>query len=165
MPKDDNQKKIDNSVKVTKEGLEELKAELAELRDVKLPTVVKRVTTARAHGDLSENAEYHDAKEEQNLVETRISEIEDIVDRAQIVKQTKSQSKVGIGSTVTTHREDKPKKTNMFYIVGEYEADPTEGKISAVSPLGKALIGKKVGETAKVEAPAGTILYKIDKIG
>lgn len=157
-------KKVKKTIKVTKEGLEELKGELLELEKTKLPAVVKRVATARAHGDLSENAEYHDAKEEQNFVETRISEIKDIIERAEVVKQTTSSTKIGVGSTVTAQKQDKKKKTYMFHIVGEFEADPTEGKISAVSPLGKALIGKKVGDTAVVEAPAGEIAYKISEI-
>lgn len=159
-----NDTKYSNRVQVTKEGLEELKAELDELKKIKLPAVIKRVATARAHGDLSENAEYHDAKEEQNFVETRISEIEDVIERAEIVKQTRSSTKVGIGSTVTTTRKDKKGKTYQFHIVGEFEADPTEGKISAVSPLGKALTGKKVGDVAEVAAPAGTIEYTIKQI-
>lgn len=159
----DNQHKT-NTVQVTQEGLEELKAELLELETVKLPGVIKRVAAARAHGDLSENAEYHDAKEEQNFVETRISEIKDVVERAEVVKQTKSTTKVGVGSTVVTHLLDKKNTNHTFHVVGEFEADPTQGKVSAVSPLGKALMNKKPGDEVKVKAPAGEIVYVIDKI-
>lgn len=157
---DKNVKKI----QLTKEGLEELQAELRELKEVKLPSVVERVAAARAHGDLSENAEYHDAKEEQNFVETRISEIEDVLDRAEVVKQTKSSTKIGVGSIVKAHLEKNAKKSFEFHIVGEYESNPGEGKISAVSPLGKSLMNKKVGDKAMVNAPAGEINYIIDAI-
>jgi transcription elongation factor GreA len=156
----DNPKKI----QLTKEGLEDLQAELTELKEVKLPAVVERVAAARAHGDLSENAEYHDAKEEQNFVDTRISEIEDVIDRAEVVKQTTSSTKVGVGSTVKTHLEKNAKKSFTFHIVGEYESNPAEGKISAVSPLGHSLMGKKSGDKAIVVAPAGEIVYVIDGI-
>ncbi len=151
-------------IQVTKEGLEELKAELQELKEVKLPSVIKRVAAARAHGDLSENAEYHDSKEEQQFVETRISEIEDVIERAVVVKQTKSQTKVGVGSTVTVTIKGKSGKQKMFHIVGEFEADPMEGKISSVSPIGKALMGKKKGDEVAVEIPAGTVTYVVEEI-
>ncbi len=152
-----------NQIQVTKEGLEELQAELRELQEVKLPACIQRVATARAHGDLSENAEYHDAKEEQQFLETRISEIQDILDRVVIVKQTKNLNKIGVGSTVIA-RNQVAKKVFTFHIVGEFEADPTTGKISKVSPLGKALMGKKKGDEVKVTAPAGEIVYTIEDI-
>lgn len=156
--------KIINPIQVTNEGLEELKAELDQLKNVDLPKIVNRVAIARAHGDLSENAEYTNAKEEQQLTETRISEVEDILERAVVVKNTKSTTKVGVGSTVTVQIKGKAKKHFTFHIVGEYEADPKEGKISSVSPIGKALIGKKKGDEAKVQAPAGEIIYIIQEI-
>ncbi|MEN8252922.1 MAG: transcription elongation factor GreA [Patescibacteria group bacterium] len=147
-------------VQLTREGLEELQAELTELKTVKLPHIIDRVAKARAHGDLSENAEYSSAKEDQSFVETRISEIEDVLERAEIVAQTKSQTNVGIGSTVTVQQKGKSKK-KTFNIVGEFESDPMSGKISSASPLGKTLIGKKKGETAKFEAPGGEVEYKV----
>ena len=101
---------IVNQVQVTKEGLEELQAELIRLRDVEMPKVIQRVAAARAHGDLSENAEYSNAKEEQQLMETRISEVEDILQRAVIVKQTKNTNKIGVGSTVVVSIKKNPKK-------------------------------------------------------
>ncbi len=157
----------DNDIKkiqLTKEGLEELKAELKQLKEVKLPSVIKRVATARAHGDLSENAEYTDAKEEQQFTETRISEIEDVLERAVVVKQTKSQTKIGVGSSVTVSVVGKTNNHLTFHIVGEFESKPEEGKISSVSPIGNALMGKKKGETIKIDVPAGTIEYTVVEI-
>ena len=155
---------IVNQVQVTKEGLEELQAELIRLRDVEMPKVIQRVAAARAHGDLSENAEYSNAKEEQQLMETRISEVEDILQRAVIVKQTKNTNKIGVGSTVVVSIKKNPKKYFTFHIVGEFEADPKEGKISSVSPIGKALLGKKKGDEATAQIPAGEVIYQISEI-
>lgn len=156
--------KIINQIQVTKDGLEELKAELEQLKNIDLPKIIQRVAVARAHGDLSENAEYSNAKEEQQLMETRVSEVEDIVARAVVIKNTKSHDKVGVGSSVTVEIKGKASKHFTFHIVGEYEADPKEGKISSVSPIGKALIGKKKKDEAKVTAPAGEIIYIIKDI-
>lgn len=149
------------SVQLTQEGLDELQAELKVLKEETLPNAIKRVTAAMAHGDLSENAEYHDAKEEQRFVETRISELEDIMERAVVVKQTKSIVAIGVGSMVKVEITGKSKTEKMFHIVGEYEANPLEGKISSVSPIGKALFGKKKGDQVVVHAPAGEITYTI----
>lgn len=151
-------------IQLTLEGLEELKSELKELKEVKLPKVIARVSSAREQGDLSENADYHSAKEEQNFVETRISEIEDIVSRAEVVKDGKDKSRVSIGSRVEVSLKGKSSKTFTYEIVGEFEADPEEGKVSSVSPLGKALLGKKKGESASVKAPAGEVIYQIEEI-
>jgi len=152
------------TVQLTQSGFDELKAELAELKEIKLPHIVKRVAAARAHGDLSENAEYSNAKEEQSFTESRISEITDVLNIAKIVRKTTSHSKVGMGSTVTIYLEKKSAKKFTYHIVGEFEADPLEGKISSESPIGKALLGKKKGDKAQVKAPAGAITYVIDKI-
>lgn len=151
-------------IQLTAEGLEELKSELQKLKEVDLPEIINRVAVARNHGDLSENSEYHSAKEDQQLIETRISEIEDILERATVIKTTKNTDKVGVGSTVECNIKGNAKKTFTFHIVGEYEAVPAEGKISSVSPLGKALMGKKKGEQAKVQAPAGEVVYEIINI-
>lgn len=148
------------TIQLTIEGYEELQNELQELLEVKLPAVVARVAKAREYGDLSENAEYHSAREDQNLIETRIDEIQQVLTKAQVVKQTTSHSKVGMGSKVTIAiKGQKTKK--IISIVGEFEADPVEGKISSVSPLGKALMGKKKGDKVKVTAPAGDVEYEI----
>ncbi|MFZ5437725.1 MAG: transcription elongation factor GreA [Patescibacteria group bacterium] len=155
---------VNVKIQLTLEGLEELKAELKELKEVKLPKVIARVASAREQGDLSENADYHSAKEEQNFVETRISEIEDIISRAEVVKDGKDKSKISIGSKVELSMKGKVGKTFTYEIVGEFEADPEEGKISSVSPLGKALLGKKKGESVSVTAPAGEVVYQIEKV-
>lgn len=148
---------------LTQEGYKELKAELQELQEVKLPKVIDRVATAREHGDLSENAEYHSAKEEQELVETRIDEIETILAKAKVVKNTRSHTKIGMGSKITIQKKGHKQKQTIT-IVGEYEADPDEGKMSISSPLGKALKGKKVGDKVKVTVPAGDVEYEILKL-
>src|SRR3972149_11150656 len=144
-----------DKVQLTQEGLEELSAELQQLKNEKLPRVIERVAAAREQGDLSENADYHSAKEEQSFVETRISEIEDILAHSMVVKSTTSHTQVGIGSKLEVYIEGKSGKTFTYEIVGEFEADPEEGKVSAVSPLGKALLGKKKGDKVTVEEPAG----------
>jgi transcription elongation factor GreA len=157
-------KQYKKTVQLTQQGYDELQQELQELKEVKLPHVVKRVADARAHGDLSENAEYTNAKEEQNFIESRISEVEDVLNTAQIVKATTSHSKVGMGSTVVVRLENKKDKKFTYTIVGEFEASPLEGKISSESPIGKAFLGKKKGDKAEVKAPAGVIAYVIEEI-
>jgi transcription elongation factor GreA len=147
-------------VQVTAEGLEELKAELDELVNVKLPAAIARVAKAREYGDLAENSEYHSARDDQALLETRISEIEEVIARAKVVSQTKSHTAVGMGTVVTVAIKG-AKKQKTFTIVGEFEADPAESKISSTSPLGKALLGKKKGDVVTVNAPAGEIKYEI----
>jgi len=157
-------KQYKKTVQLTQAGYDELVQELEQLKTVKLPQIIKRVASARAHGDLSENAEYSNAKEEQNFMESRISEVEDVINSATIVKATSSHSKVGMGSTVVVFMESKKDKKFTYHIVGEFEANPLEGKISSESPIGKALIGKKKGDKAEVKAPAGVITYIVDEI-
>ena len=152
----------DNHVHITKEGLEELRIELAELTDIKRPQLIDRVAKARDYGDLSENAEYSNSREELALIEGRIEELEDIITRAQIISNTPVSGKqVVLGSKITVKING---SEHMFTVVGEWEADPLEKKISHDSPLGKALLGKKEGETVEVEAPAGKLTYHITKI-
>lgn len=148
-------------IELTAEGLAELKEELTQLKEVKLPSVVDRVAKAREYGDLSENAEYHDARSEQDFVQTRIDEIEEVLGKAVIVKKTQSTKKVGIGSVVSVKSNG---KANKLTITGEFQGNPKEGKISSVSPLGKALVGKKKGDKVKVSAPAGEVEYTIENI-
>ena len=152
------------TIQLTQQGLDELTAELNELNTVKLPEVIKRVAEARSHGDLSENAEYQNAREEQQFLEARIGEIEEIVAKAQIVKNASGHTKVGMGSTVTLSMTGKKGKTFTYVIVGEFQAEPAEGKISSDSPIGRALMGKKKGDKATVAAPAGEIEYVIEEI-
>lgn len=149
---------------VTKEGLEELKKELSELADVKRPQVLDRVSQARSMGDLSENSEYTAAKEELSLIDGRIEELEDIIKSAALIEEKHSKSgnsTVELGSDITVSING---KTEVFTLVGEWEADPKNKKISHESPLGKALIGKSVGEKVEVEAPAGKIAYTVVEI-
>lgn len=156
-------KAMNNQIELTKEGLEEIKAELKELADVKLPAVIDRVAKAREHGDLAENAEYHSARDDQQLLQARIDELQNIVDNAVVVKNTKSQSKVGMGSSVTIKKVGS-KKEMTVYIVGEFEADPATNKISIGSPLGEALVNKRKGDLVVVKAPAGETKYEIVNI-
>lgn len=152
------------SIELTKEGLEELKQELNELETIKLPAIIDRVAKAREHGDLSENSEYQSARDDQGIVEARIAEVEEVIAKAKVVKSTHNKLKVGVGSTVVLYLENKPKKEFTYTVVGEFEADPSEGKISSVSPLGQALSGKKKSDKVKVIAPAGEICYIIKEI-
>lgn len=151
-------------IQLTAQGLVDLQAELEELETVKLPAIIKRVAIARAHGDLSENAEYHNAREEQQLMQTRIDELQDTIANATVVKNTKSANKIGMGSTVVVEIEGKKGKSFTYHIVGEFEAKPGEGKISIDSPLGEALMGKKKGDKVVVKAPAGEITYIIKEM-
>ncbi len=149
---------------VTTEGLEELKKELQELKKIKRPEVLDRVSQARAMGDLSENSEYTAAREELSLIDGRIEELEDMLKRVQIIEASndgKEGKIVKLGSRVNVTVGS---KKEVFTVVGEWEADPHERKISHESPLGKALIGKSVGEKVEVAAPAGKILYHIESI-
>lgn len=150
-----------DDVLLTKDGLESLKKELDELKNVKLAEVVSRVSKAREDGDLSENSAYQFGKQEQEFVEGRIEELEEILKNAKLVTLNSHAGKKGVvdlGCTVTVSVGG---KKQVFQIVGEWEASPTEKKISGSSPLGKALMGKKVGEKVEVEAPAGKVVYAI----
>lgn len=151
---DNNKKKIF----VTKEGLEELKHELEDLQKVKRPEVLERVSAARAMGDLSENSEYTAAREELSLIDGRIEELSEILKNVEIIKEGGSGKTIQLGSTVVVSIGGKKEE---FALVGEWEADPHNKKISHESPLGKALIGKNVGEKIEVEAPAGKIEYTV----
>lgn len=144
------------------EGYERLTAELKALREER-PLIVDAIEEARAHGDLSENAEYHAAKERQGQVEATIADLEDRISRAQIVDPTTlSGEKIIFGATVTLIDEDD--KTVRYQIVGPYEADAKAGRISYNSPLGKALIGRKAEEEIEVTVPSGDKFYLVDKI-
>lgn len=146
---------------LTKEGLDELKKEHEELTKVKRPDVLERVSQARSMGDLSENAEYVAAREELSFIDGRIEELEELTKQAVLIQETHSKGQVKLGSTVTVNIKG---KKEVFTVVGEWEADPHEKKISHESPLGKALLGKKVGEKVEVEAPAGIVIYTIASV-
>lgn len=150
---------------LTKEGLGELKKEFEDLSKNKRPLVLERVSQARSMGDLSENAEYVAAREELSFIDGRIGELEELLSQAQIIQEDHSKgsnSVVKLGSKVWVNIKGKKEE---FTVVGEWEADPHEKKISHESPLGKALMGKKVGEKVEVEAPAGKVLYTIVSVG
>ena len=149
---------------VTKQGLEELKVELRDLEKTKRPQVLERVSQARAMGDLSENSEYTAAREELSLIDGRIEELSDMLKRVEIIDEeqaSKKTNEVQLGSTVTVTING---KKEVFELVGEWEADPAEKKISHESPLGMALMGKALNDKIEVEAPAGKILYHIVEI-
>jgi transcription elongation factor GreA len=148
----------DKKIYLTKEGLAELRKEMDTLTRVKRPEVLTRVTQARNMGDLAENAEYAAVREELSFIDGRIDELEELLENAEVIKGTASHTVVKLGSTVTLHAKG---KKETFTVVGEWEADPKEKKISHESPLGKVLVGKKVGEKVEVEAPAGNISYII----
>ena len=142
----------------SEEGLERLKQELQELKITKRHEIAARLEHAKSLGDLSENAEYQEAKEEQSLNESRIAELEEIVRNAVIIKKDVRSDTVQIGSTVSV-RSDTGEES--YTIVGSEEADPKTGKISNESPLGKAFLGKKAGETVEIKTPGGMFSYTI----
>ena len=143
---------------LTEAGRKELEAELATLKG-RRGAIADKIADARDYGDLSENAEYDTAREEQGIVETRIAEIEDILLNAELIKNGNKTS-VGLGSVVTL----KGAKEVTYTIVSPIEADPAEGKISDHSPIGEALVGKKVGDSATIKTPKGEISYEIKSI-
>jgi transcription elongation factor GreA len=142
---------------LTPERLEELKKEFENLKTVRRAEVAERLKRAKELGDLSENAEYMEAREEQTQVETRIAELEDMIKNAVVIRHHNS-SKVQIGSTIEVDRNG---QKMTFTIVGPNEADPSAGKISNESPLGKSFLEKKAGDSVKVKTPAGEATYKI----
>src|ERR1700722_14332251 len=137
---------------LTQERLDELKAELDELKNKKRQEVALRLKTAKEYGDLSENSEYVEAREEQATVESRIFELEELMKEAVTIKTGEGGDIVGVGSVVTVKKGD---KTTTYTIVGSYEAKPEEGRISDESPLGKAFMKKKVGDIVPVTTPGG----------
>ena len=145
---------------ITKDGLKKLKGELKELVDVKRPEIAHQIQSAREMGDISENAAYDEAKREQAFIEGRITELEDIIKNSKVA-EGKTSEVVLVGSQVTLHVDG---DEVVFHIVGAPEANPVDKKISHESPLGKALLGKKVGDKVEVEAPIGNITYTILKI-
>lgn len=146
-------------VHITKDGLSELKKELDELKNIKRSEVVERVSQARAMGDLAENSEYTAAREELSLLDGRIEELEEILKSAVVINdEHRSKKQVQLGSKVTVKVNG---KEEFFTLVGEWEADPIAKRISHESPLGKALIGRGIGEKTEVDAPAGKITYTV----
>ncbi len=147
---------------LTAEGLEKIQAELDDLKNNKRKEIAQRISDAKELGDLSENAEYHEAKDEQGFAETRILELEQMLRNAELIKHTKNSSTVQIGSTVSITSKQSGEMT--VTIVGSSEANPAEKKISNESPLGDALLGKSVGESVLVTTPGGEMKYTIEKV-
>ncbi|MBI2452822.1 MAG: transcription elongation factor GreA [Parcubacteria group bacterium] len=150
-----------NTNYLTKEGLEKLNTELEYLKKIKRKEVAERLRTAASFGDLSENFDYANAREEQEFVERRIRELEDLLMHAEVVASKDDSGKVQIGSRVVLRGEGKPLE---LQIAGTREADPLNGKISLESPFGSALIGKKAGESVEIETPNGKVMYKIAQV-
>ncbi len=150
-----------NSQYVSKERLEELRAELENLKNKKRIEVAERLKTAKEYGDLSENAEYSEARDEQAIVEGRIAELEELMKNAVTIMKASGGDTVRVGSTIEVKKGGKSMK---YMLVGTYEANPEEAKISDESPMGKAFLGRKLGDTVAVVTPVGIVKYEIIKI-
>jgi transcription elongation factor GreA len=149
---------------MTPAGYERLVAELKQLKDVERPAVIRAIAEAREHGDLSENAEYHAAREKQSFIEGRVLELEDKVSRAEVIDASKMSGKtVRFGATVTLADEDTDEKTT-YQIVGADESDINSGLLSIAAPLARALIGKEPGDSVEVTTPGGHKSYEVVKV-
>jgi transcription elongation factor GreA len=146
---------------ITSNGFKRLEAELKNLKTVERPNVIKAIAEAREHGDLSENAEYHAAREKQSFIEGRVLELTDKMARAEVIDPaTVSGSTVKFGASITVADEETNEKTT-YHIVGEYEADLKRYRIANTAPMARAFIGKSVGDSVEVKAPGGTRYYEI----
>jgi transcription elongation factor GreA len=151
-------------IPMTGDGFQRLEEELRHLKQTERPAVIRQIAEAREHGDLSENAEYHAARERQSFIEGRVAELEDKIARAEIIDVSKLSGKqVKFGATITVVDEDTEEK-NSYQIVGPDEADIREKRLSITSPLARAVIGKKVGDTVEVTTPNGSKSYEIVKV-
>ena len=158
---------MDDQTLVTKEGLKQLQDELEELKTVKRKEVADRLKEAISYGDLSENSEYQEAKNEQAFIEGRILELEQMIKNAKIISDKKAATKtkdIQIGTTVTVRNKTDGDDPVVYTIVGSTEANPLEQKISNESPVGKALLGHKKGDTVDVATPAGAFKYEVMKV-
>ena len=148
----------------TPQGLETIKTELAHLKNTERLAVINAISVAREHGDLSENAEYHAARERQSFIEGRISELEDVTSRADVIDAEKlTGERVTFGTSVGVADEETDEEL-VFHIVGPYEADTSRGLVSTSSPIARGLIGKRIGDSAEVHTPGGTKSYEIISI-
>lgn len=148
-------------VPMTKGGLDALEEEFRRLRNEERPAVIKAIAAAREHGDLSENAEYHAARERQSFIEGRLAELEDVISRADVIDTSKLSGKVvRFGATVVVADEDTDEELT-YQIVGTHEADINDGRLSVTSPLARALIGKTIGDSVEVDTPRGPKGYEI----
>jgi len=153
-----------NKVPMTLDGYSRLQEELKRLKSTDRPAIIRAIAEARDHGDLSENAEYHAARERQGFIEGRVMELEDKIARAEVIDVTKLSGKVvKFGAKVTLADEDTDEE-QIFQIVGEDEADVSQGRISVTSPLARALIGKGTGESVEVTTPRGSKSYEVVQV-
>jgi transcription elongation factor GreA len=150
-------------IPLTRAGFEKLEAELRHFKSVERPAIIQAIAEARAHGDLSENAEYHSAKEKQSFIEGRIKELEGVISLADVIDPTKLSGTVKFGATVKIVDEDTDEE-KTYQIVGEYEADIENGRLNVKSPLARALIGKDEGDSIEVRTPGGDRGYEILKV-
>lgn len=148
---------------ITRAGYAALNDELKTLKSVERPAVIQAIAEARAHGDLSENAEYHAAREKQSFIEGRVMELESIIGRAEVIDPARLSGTVKFGATVTLFDEDSEEE-KTYQIVGEAEADIEAGKLNIKSPLARALIGKEDGDVVEVRTPGGEKSYEIVQI-
>lgn len=149
------------TIPMTPEGFQRLKDELKRLKEVERPSIIKEIAAAREHGDLSENAEYHAAREKQSFIEGRIQQLEDLIARAEVIDPSKlSGDRVAFGATVRLANVETGEE-KVYRIVGEVEADLQEDCISINSPLARALIGREVGDEVKVRTPGGVRSYEV----
>jgi transcription elongation factor GreA len=150
-----------DKVPMTSKGYEDLQTELKRLKTIERPDVIKAIAAAREHGDLSENAEYHAARERQAFIEGRVGDIEDLLSRAEVIDVTAIKGKViKFGATIRVADEDTDEK-KTYQVVGEHEADIKSGLLSITSPMARAMIGKTVGDSVEVTTPGGTKSYEI----
>ena len=149
---------MSDKVLLTKEGYKKLQEELKQLKEIKRPEAVERLKRAREMGDLTESSEYASAREGLSFIDERIREIEEMFKKGQIIKRAANKQIIEIGNKIEVQVDG---KKETFIIVGEGEADPKERKLSHTSPIGKALMGKKVSEVVEIEVPAGKVVYKI----
>ena len=150
-------------IPLTQAGYDKLDAELKHLKTVERPAIIRAISEAREHGDLSENAEYHSAKEKQSFIEGRVKELEGALSLAEVIDPTKLSGTIKFGATVLVVDEDTDEE-KTYQIVGEYEADIEKGLLNIRSPLARALIGKDAGDTVEVRTPGGERSYEILKI-
>lgn len=153
----------DDVLYVTPEGLKQINDELENLKTVRRSEVAQKLEIAIKQGDLKENADYHDAKEEQGFIEARIRQLEGMLGRAKLIENHGPSNVIRVGSTVTV-AEDGSDELETYTIVGAHEADPTRGRISNESPIGSALLGARKGQTVSAMTPAGTITFTIHEI-
>lgn len=149
-----------DKIPLTRAGFDKLDAELKHLKSVERPTIIRAIADAREHGDLSENAEYHSAKEKQSFIEGRVKELEGVISLADVIDVSKMNGAIKFGAHVTLVDEDTDKETT-YQIVGEYEADIESGRLNMKSPIARALIGKEEGDSVEVRTPGGVKSYEV----